>query len=257
VIALGSLHLTIMAVVGVWLWSSPAQFEISQRNFSPPYPLTCTSMTLFGKSIRLSSPTLQAWSLLIYSIFLVPALNLVLPAALFLALYIYLYRRHSLPSRNQRKAGSLPVFIDLVFLLLVNAVFMVDTELTIHRGAKYQPLGESQWTFGQTLALLLLSLPIRDMAVLELYRRESKRRLDLTLRHFCRGIELGDVDTVARLANRREVNVNTEVKTGEYPFTPCCQRLTTYRRLHVCTSDGCTCRTSFARPATFGTGRIC
>jgi hypothetical protein len=209
-------------------------------------------MTLFGKSIRLSSPTLQAWSLLMYSIFLVPALNLVLPAALFLALYIYLYRRHSLPSRNQRKAGSLPVVLGLVFLLLVNIVFMLDTELTIHRGAEYQPPGESQWTFGQTLALLLLSLPIRDTALLEFYRRESKRRLDLTLRRFRRGIELGDVDTVERLANRREVDVNVEVKTGGYPSTPRFQQLTTHRRLRVCTSVGCTCRTFFARSAASG-----
>jgi hypothetical protein len=206
-----------MAVVGVWLWSSPARFEISQRTFNPPYPLTCTSMTLFGKSIRLSSPTLQAWSLLIYSIFLVPALNLLLPAALFLALYIYLHRRHLLQSRDQRKAGSLPVVLGLVFLLLVNAVFMVDTELTVHRGTKQQQPGESQWTFGQTLALLLLSLPIRDTALLESYRRDSVRR---SMSGFLLGIELGDVYTVTRLAHRQEVNVNIEAKTGGYPSVP-------------------------------------
>jgi hypothetical protein len=174
-------------------------------------------MTLFGKSIRLSSPTLQAWSLLIYSIFLVPALNLLLPAALFLALYIYLHRRHLLQSRDQRKAGSLPVVLGLVFLLLVNAVFMVDTELTVHRGTKQQQPGESQWTFGQTLALLLLSLPIRDTALLESYRRDSVRR---SMSGFLLGIELGDVYTVTRLAHRQEVNVNIEAKTGGYPSVP-------------------------------------
>jgi hypothetical protein len=222
-------------------------------------------MTLFGKSIRLSSPTLQAWSLLIYSIFLVPALNLVLPAALFLALYIYLYRWHSLPSRNQRKAGSLPVVIGLVFLLLVNAVFMVDTELTIHRGAKYQPLGESQWTFGQTLALLLLSLPIRDTALLESYRRESKRRNFIRRRMseirrrkstFLRGIKLGNVNTVERLAGLQDVNVNVEVTTGGDSFTPHGQRLIIYRRLCICTSVGCTCGTFAACQAASGSTSI-
>jgi hypothetical protein len=180
-------------------------------------------MTLLGQSIRLSSPSLQAWSLVIYSVFLVPALNLLLPASLFLVLYIYLYRRHSLraPARDQRKAGSLPVLLGLVFLLLVNAVFMADTELTIHRGAKYQPPGESQWTFGQTLALLLLSLPIRDTALLEFYRRDSMRR---DKSEFLRGIESGDVATVARLVHRRELNVNVETKTGAYLSMLCYQR---------------------------------
>jgi hypothetical protein len=253
VIALGSLHLTIMGIVGVWLWSSPTRFETSQPGLASPYPLTCTSITLFGYSTRLSSPILQAWSLLIYGVFIVPALNLLLPGVHFLALYIYLHRRHSLQSRDQRKAGSLPVVLGLVVLLIVNAVFLVNTELTIHRGAKHQPPGESQWTFGQTLALLLLSLPIRDTALLGFYRRNFIQRVTSEFR---RGIELGDLETVEWLAGLRKVNVNVEAKTGPYSSIPGCQRLNTDRRLCICTSVSCTYGTFFACSATSRPERV-
>jgi hypothetical protein len=241
VTTLGSFHLTIMAVVGVWLWSSPARFETSQPALTSPYPLGCTSMSLMGHDLHLSSPILQAWSLIIYIFFLIPGLNLVLPAVFFLALYIHLHRRRLFQSPDQRRAKALLVVPGLVILLSINIIFMADTELTIKRGAKFQQPGESQWTFGQTLALLLLSLPIRDTALLEFYRRGYMRRMHLLRSEFLQGIEVGDVDIVARLVGRREVNVNVEAGTGEYSFEPPHRKLEliTCRRLCVCTSVGC------------------
>jgi hypothetical protein len=241
VTTLGSFHLTIMAVVGVWLWSSPARFETSQPAFTSPYPLGCTSMSLMGHDLHLSSPILQAWSLIIYIFFLVPGLNLILPAVFFLALYIHLHRRRLFQSPDQRHAKALLVVPGLLILLSINIIFMADTELTIKRGAKFQQPGESQWTFGQTLALLLLSLPIRDTALLEFYRRGYMRRMHLLRSEFLQGIEVGDVDIVARLVGRREVNVNIEAETGGFSFAPPHRKLEliTYRRLCVCTSVGC------------------
>jgi predicted RND superfamily exporter protein len=47
---------------------------------------------------------------------------------------------------------------------MINIVFIVDIETTIRRAIQYQNANdESQWTFGQTLALLLLVLPMRDV----------------------------------------------------------------------------------------------
>jgi hypothetical protein len=240
VIILGSFHLTLMAVIGIWLWSSPARFETSQPAFTSPYPLECTSMSLLGVDVRLSSPVLQLSSLVIYSFFLVPGLNLVLPGVFFLALYIYLHRRRLSRPHGQRHAKALPVVPGLLLLLLINIVFITDTELTIHRGVKQQQSGESQWTFGQTLALLLLSLPLRDTALLEFYRRESMRRRIMIASKFLRAIELGNVATIARLVDQPVVDVNVKAKTGEHSFTPLYQGLTIYRRLRICTSVGCT-----------------
>jgi hypothetical protein len=226
VVALGSFHLTLMAVIGIWLWSSPSRFETSQPALTFPYPIQCTSMSVMGHDIHLSSPILQVWSLVIYSFFLVPALNLVIPAVFFLALYIILDRRRLSQPPDQRHAKALLVVPGLLLLLFINIVFMTDTELTIHRGFKQHQSGESQWTFGQTLALLLLSLPIRDTALLEFYRRDSMRRITS---EFLRGIKLGDVDTVERLACLRKVNVNLAPKTGGCLSMSRSQRLTTHR----------------------------
>jgi hypothetical protein len=116
---------------------------------------------------------------------------------------------------------------------LINIVFVIDTELTIHRGVKQQQPGESQWTFGQTLALLLLSLPLRDTALLEFYRRDYAR---CNISEFLWGIAVADVHAVARLVHRREVNVNVKAHGGYY-FMPSCQKLNTitYREICVCT----------------------
>jgi hypothetical protein len=188
VMVLGSLHLTMMAMVGVWLWSSPARFELSQDPDkllplgSIRHPFECTSITLLGKSDPIKSTGLRAWSLLAYSLVLVPGLNLAAPALLFLALYISTYRlkftwrtywlRHFYLKKD---IGVTVVTASLIFLLITNVVFLMDNELTIRRATNQQE-GESQWTFGQTLALLLLSLPLRDTAMLELYRRDAGRR---------------------------------------------------------------------------------
>jgi hypothetical protein len=244
-----------MAAIGIWLWSSPARFETSQPAFTSPYPLECTSMSVMGGDIHLSSPVLQAWSLLIYSFFLVPGLNLILPAVFFLALYIHLNRRRLSQPAYRQHAKALLVVPGLLLLLLINIVFMIDTELTIHRGVKQQQPGESQWTFGQTLALLLLSLPIRDTALLEFYRRDSARR---NISEFLRGIELADVHAVARLVHRREVNVNVKAKKGGNFSMPSCQELNTiiYREICVCTSARCRCRRYVTCTTTSGPERI-
>jgi hypothetical protein len=214
VIGLGSLHLTLMAIIGIWLWSSPAQFESSQPDLIPTsggsvIPLECTSISLFGQAIQLSSQVLRTCSLVIYGFFLAPILNLIIPTSLFLTLYMGLHGFFGPALHNSRDTGVISVMIGLFFLLLINAVFMIDTELTIHRVHNQQP-GESQWTFGQTLALLLLSLPIRDTALLEFYRRDCAR---LTLQ-FQEAIEKQDLDAVGQLVRKRRVNVNVTCKKG-------------------------------------------
>ena len=89
VLTLGSLHLSLMAVIGIWLWSDPGKFGA---------PITCDpSLTIVGGAVRFSSPTIRICSLLIYSLLLIPGFNLAVPFLIFLAPHI-LYngsrRRH-------------------------------------------------------------------------------------------------------------------------------------------------------------------
>jgi hypothetical protein len=169
VLSLGSLHLTLMAVIGIWFWSSPARFGAVQHDPINPKVLECTSMSLLGNPINLSSSPLRVMSLGIYAFFVVPGLNLLVPAALFLALHVVYY--HFRP-RDDAKPSAVPVYIGLIFLLAVNIVFMADIESTIFH---HKLSGESQWTFGQTLAVLLLVLPLRDVAMFIVDVRTEKR----------------------------------------------------------------------------------
>jgi len=92
VLVLGSLHLTLMAALGLWLWCSPQRYETVQAvrlgSSANLLPLRCTNTTLFGSSIPLTSVALNRISLIFYSIFLVPGLNLVIPASFFLSLHL-------------------------------------------------------------------------------------------------------------------------------------------------------------------------
>jgi hypothetical protein len=169
VLSLGSLHLTLMAVIGIWFWSSPARFGAVQHDLISPDVLKCTSMSLLGNKVYLTSSPLRVVSLIIYAFFVVPGLNLLMPAALFLALHVVYYQFRP---RDDAKPSAVPVYIGLIFLLAVNIVFMADIESTIFN---HKVSSESQWTFGQTLAVLLLVLPLRDVAMFIVDVRTEKR----------------------------------------------------------------------------------
>ncbi|KAF9525296.1 hypothetical protein CPB83DRAFT_558160, partial [Crepidotus variabilis] len=71
VLVVGSVHLSLMAAIGLWLWTQPSGFSISQ-------PCSLEARILFGY-VPLGSSGLRVWSMIIYSTFLLPFFNLVLP----------------------------------------------------------------------------------------------------------------------------------------------------------------------------------
>jgi hypothetical protein len=222
VLSLGSLHLTLMAAVGIWLWSSPLLFESSQPQLTQTYldlPFECTSIAVLGYGIKLTSPGLQRWSLIIYSCFLVPGLNLLLPAILFLALHIgfHSYISHLLSKKfgfskeNLSHLSVVPISIGLGLLLAINIVFLVDIETTISRAKSYRQSEESEWTFGQTLALLLLSLPMRDVGEFIRRTRAEQRRQRCT-----KGLKeaLEEPEDFINIANMREFAKHADVRVA-------------------------------------------
>ncbi|KAJ7720937.1 hypothetical protein B0H16DRAFT_1896699 [Mycena metata] len=92
VLTLGSIHLSLMAAVGIWLWSHPSKFGLSLGSCDP-------TLTVVGVPAQFSSKPLRIVSLTMYSIVLVPGLNLIPPFTFFLTLHI-LYnwsrKRHKL-----------------------------------------------------------------------------------------------------------------------------------------------------------------
>jgi hypothetical protein len=86
---LGSFHLTLMAALGIWFWSEPGSFGKSN-----PCAIELASTTILGSRIPLKSERLRAASLVVYSVFLIPGLNLVIPMCVFLGLYITYQKRY-------------------------------------------------------------------------------------------------------------------------------------------------------------------
>jgi hypothetical protein len=82
VLTLGSIHLSLMAAVGIWLWSDPSKFG---QVLPPNCDLT---LTVVGVPAHFLSQSLRIASLAMYSIVLIPGLNLIPPFIFFLTLHI-------------------------------------------------------------------------------------------------------------------------------------------------------------------------
>ncbi|KAF7345256.1 Multiple ankyrin repeats single kh domain [Mycena sanguinolenta] len=210
VLTLGSLHLSLMAAIGIWFWSNPLTF--GQHVNCVPF------LSIVGGPVRFSSPALRTCSLLIYSLVLVPGVNLVPPFLIFITLHI-LYNKsrkhhpvfwsaigqasrfiqHTL-LRRQIKAqadeesqseGSIVhadgdvaespassethtsfLLVGLACLAIINVIFLIDIELSLlHNDTESDE--DDEWGFGQVLALLLLVVPLRDFisSIIEIRRK--------------------------------------------------------------------------------------
>ncbi|KAH8796840.1 ankyrin repeat-containing domain protein [Flagelloscypha sp. PMI_526] len=195
VIYLGTLHLSLMAVVGIWLWVHPSTFGHRPFSSCPISP----SLTVIGFEVPITSSALRLVSFLMYSLVLLPMFNIIIPSALVLLFYTRFNRAHkTMPPRTsklypvislscfqnpwQRSSGGsssqhriFPISICLILLAVVNVIFLVDTELTVHRNRRLQDGNEDSWSFGQTLSLLLLLIPLRDL-VEGLQKRQEKKQ---------------------------------------------------------------------------------
>uniref|UniRef100_A0A0W0EVS0 Uncharacterized protein n=1 Tax=Moniliophthora roreri TaxID=221103 RepID=A0A0W0EVS0_MONRR len=207
VLFLGSLHLSIMAALGIWLWSGPGSFGHSKLCVAES-----ASTVVLGNHIPLSSKGLHGGSLVIYSLLLTPGLNLVIPMGVFLGLYIYYqawHRNHSHSLEN--KPSTMPIVISMVILLVINIIFLVDIELTLQQNQHLQEdSDESNWSFGQILALLLLVVPLRDLLEAILARREKRRIKEDTI--LFENAILAEEMGVIRDLVQKGVNVNVEAK---------------------------------------------
>ncbi|KAJ6530079.1 ankyrin repeat-containing domain protein [Mycena vulgaris] len=100
VLSLGSFHLSMMAALGIWLWIDPASF--GKANICA---YEHGSTTILGNIVPLRSHRLRSWSLAIYSLFLLPGVNLMLPMGLFLWLFVAYQSWHQ--RRQSTSSGAL------------------------------------------------------------------------------------------------------------------------------------------------------
>ncbi|KAJ7623023.1 hypothetical protein DFH06DRAFT_1230702 [Mycena polygramma] len=250
---LGSLHLSMMAALGLWLWSNPRTFGTAASANACGIEFSTT--VILGKAVPLASSGLRIWSILVYAAVLAPGLNLLIPMFIFLGIIIS-YRAFHAPRRpnkfdrrnprafdrhnararmrnpNMRTGPSkppprnmvrrsltalqawynpflFPTVLAMLLLFAINITFLVDIELTLRRNRYLQSSSESVWTFGQTLAMLLLVLPLRDLRVFG-----AKRDVTAALQNAVRWHASTDIlwDLV-----RRGADVNVQAEGTAYP----------------------------------------
>ncbi|KAJ7832408.1 hypothetical protein B0H14DRAFT_1174380 [Mycena olivaceomarginata] len=180
----GSLHLTLMAGVGIWLWANPGGFGRSAtclEEFTLP-----PSISVLGHDAFFDSSLLRIISLIIYAIVAIPGINLIAPMLFLSGPYLVLnhgmgrkessadtekgqparvedeQRKREDKERRARWSYWCLVFA-LFMLLVINVIFVVDTELAISRNEFRQAGQDNIWTLGQVLALLLVVLPLRSL----------------------------------------------------------------------------------------------
>ncbi|KAJ7200910.1 ankyrin repeat-containing domain protein [Mycena haematopus] len=244
---LGSLHLSMMSALGIWLWSDLSSFGTATGADACAAQLS--SYVILGKHVPLGSNALRICSLIIYSIFLTPGFNLLLPLVGFLAIFFvyrafhgrrYAHRFDPSSNRNLRhthgsneKTGPahadskglvgrsllvleawynpflVPVIAGMVLLFAINLVFIFNIELTLRTNRPLRTSGEALWTFGQILAILLLVLPIRDLRLFG-----SRRNFTSLLQN---AIRWQAPTEVLRDLVRRGADVNVRAEGSKYP----------------------------------------
>jgi hypothetical protein len=185
------------------------------------------NLAVLGVSVPFASGPLRIFSLVIYGLFLMPGVNLLLPMAAFLSLFLWHHSQHrkleSLiptvspphPSASRHPLSPrgiarrlkrtytrcihtpiFPVLIGLSLLLLTNLVLIIDIELTLHRNRGLQAPGEAEWGFGQVLAVLLLCMPLRDLLEMILARRQGRQERQIRAHEWREAVHLGDVERI-------------------------------------------------------------
>ncbi|KAJ7261701.1 ankyrin repeat-containing domain protein [Mycena haematopus] len=154
---IGSLHLALMGALGIWLWSNPTGFG------SSPSCLPGATTSVLGHAFPMGSHTLRVFSLIVYAVVLIPIANLVLPLALILMPYFLCPLGKWDNLKKRESAAVWCVALGLATLFTINVVFIVDIELSISQNESRQAGQDKLWTLGQTLALLLLVVPIKGL----------------------------------------------------------------------------------------------
>jgi hypothetical protein len=218
VLTLGSFHLSLMAAIGMWLWSNPSNFG-QYIDCNPTIQVIVMPTSLLSRPLKVASLTF-------YSLFLAPVFNLCLPFLFFLALHISYnwlrkeWEKAKIPGTQDKEAAqdvkindsfsqsgvsvadnnhgkssdaqphTAFLVVGLLCLLAVNILFIIDIELTLRRNQANQTGGDDDWGFGQVLSLLLLIVPLRDawkaLQEIDEKLRDSKKQQQKQLEDFFR-----------------------------------------------------------------------
>ncbi|RXW12120.1 hypothetical protein EST38_g13734 [Candolleomyces aberdarensis] len=149
-------HLTLFSAFGTWFW-----FTIAQRN---DYCEQLTTHGIIFVSIPITSKPLRIASIVLYIISTIPFFNVVLFGSLELMVIYFIYFIQC--DLLVKSSGRTILYSFIGVTLVLQIYFIISTELTIRFNAqllKQEDQGaneENEWTFGQTLAIALIVVPL-------------------------------------------------------------------------------------------------
>jgi hypothetical protein len=113
----------------------------------------------------------------------------------------------------------------LIVGIALVVIFIVDTEFMIQRSSGLVKPGESQWTFGQTLALLMLVLPMVEVAkrAKEWYKAHRERKRESEKRRELNDVEKAD-DKDQSEGGRQDVVINNDHSNDVELVCPTCRQ---------------------------------
>jgi hypothetical protein len=169
------LHFCIMAAFGIWLFSRISTFDKASSN--------CTPSTVFyflGHDVPVTNKHFSNLWLYIYYYTLIPVVNVVTLLVLCFSptlLLVHLLSRYTNQFRKGKVAGrAIKIIIGGAAAIFLELIIIIGTEGTISRNTVAP--GEHIWTFGQTLALLVMVFLAWDLFkdLKDSYRGKQWRR---------------------------------------------------------------------------------
>ncbi|KAF9032420.1 hypothetical protein BJ165DRAFT_1616369 [Panaeolus papilionaceus] len=213
------LQALLMCALGLWFWRKPETFNGEMD----PNGVTCVSIFILGRRVPLSSVDFRLFSLVLYCLLLINCsvgaiLVCLSPDSAVAAFYYQNWSstRHKVASKLSQwtKIHHPELFL---FHLIVNLGLIIHIETTLQINRVFQTPDESTWTFGQTLAVLVLLPSIQDVIkrlVIQPYVKPRGRRETNLLQN---DISVGHVGGfVQRIKKGADVNVIMSVGASEY-----------------------------------------
>jgi len=165
-VLLSVFHLCAIGALGIRVWTKMPT-SIDQRDCEAG-----TFLTVFGQNIPVTSGSLRNGSIALYSLMVIPFLNILL---FVVVMAIFLTMIH-LCSIRCRPNSILLLTGGALIAVLLEILFVVDTELLIERTSPWVKGDESRWTFGQILAMSMVILPVIETAKAVRKGWENERR---------------------------------------------------------------------------------
>jgi len=154
------IHCLTVAGLGIWVWSDVRSFG-DQRECTPQ-----TFVVIFGHNVLVTNQKLKVFALLLYGFIALGATEWLV--------YVPLewYKRRHTPQESPSGVdlgllraffatiGSKLSWASFIFTISIEILLVASTEVLVRRSRGFVLPGESQWTFGQSLAVMLVISPL-------------------------------------------------------------------------------------------------